>query len=144
MNGGGNSSGDAEHSVTLLAYAIDVKITRIEPDNANTGSNAYESADSKKKPESSIKHRVLPLTKLPGDKAPVVTYMGPSKKGKPLLLVSRDVKSIFGEVKCLEGDEVCQLVEAEPGFPVVFVYGANEVRYRINVLKIEPVAVAHN
>jgi hypothetical protein len=70
--------------------------------------------------------------------------MGPSRKGKPLLLVSRDVSSIFGEVKCLEGDEICQLVEVEPGFPVVFVYGANEVRYRINVLKIEPVAVAHN
>ena len=29
----------------------------------------------------------------------------------------------------------------EPGFPTTFVYGANDVRYKINVLKIEPVVV---
>jgi hypothetical protein len=65
--------------------------------------------------------------------------MGSSKKGKALLLVSTDVKSVFGEAKCISGEEICQLLEVEPGFPVVFVYGANEVRYAINVLKIYPV-----
>ncbi|MGB7587606.1 MAG: hypothetical protein WBM00_02740 [Solirubrobacterales bacterium] len=130
-NSGG---GEAKLPVAFFSFAIDVKITRVEP----------EGSDSKKAPEPSVKHGVLPLTALPGEKAPVVTYMGLSKKGKPLLLVSTDVHSVFGETKCLEGDEVCQLIEVEPGFPVTFVFGANEVRYRINVLKVEPVVTGHN
>ena len=77
-----------------------------------------------------------------------MTFMGPGRTadnkltGRALLLVSNHVKSVFGEAKCVSGDDVCQLLEVEPGFPVTFVYGENEVRYTINVLKLDLVATA--
>jgi len=123
---------DTGDKLTLSTFAAKVRI-------AKSGGK-----DPVKKEEPIVKERVLPLTELPGEKAPVVTYMGASKKGKALLLVSTEVKSVFGEAKCISGEEVCQLLEAEPGFPVVFVYGANEVRYAINVIKIFPVATSQN
>lgn len=123
---GGGSTGE----LTFFTFAAKVRI-------AKSGGK-----EPVKQEEPVVKERVLPLTELPGEKAPVVTYMGSSKKGKALLLVSTDVKSVFGEAKCLSGDEVCQLLEVEPDFPVVFVYGANEVRYAVNVLKIYPVVTS--
>ena len=92
------------------------------------------------KQEPVVKKRVLALTPLPGDKTSVVTYMGRSEKGKALLMVSNDVKSVFGETKCISGDDVCQLLEAERGFPVTFVYGNGETHYTFKVLKIYSVA----
>jgi hypothetical protein len=126
--GGGASP---ESQLTLFAFAIDVKITRI--DGGGNGSAP--------KSDSSTRHRVMPTTPLPGEKAPVVTYMGVGKGAqKALLMVSNNVKSIFGDAKCLSGTDTCQLLEVEPGFPETFVYGENGVRYKINVLKVEPVA----
>jgi hypothetical protein len=113
-------------NLTFYAFAIDVKIAKTAPGKGE-------------KQEPVLKERVLPLTALPGEKTPVVTYMGSSKKGRPLLMVATDVRSVFGDVRCASGEDVCQLLEVEPGFPVTFVYGAGETRYRINVLKIEPV-----
>jgi hypothetical protein len=127
---GGGDSGE----VTLFTFAIDVRIAR-------SGGKDAEAKKASKESEPVIKHRVLPQTSLPGEKAPVVTYMGMSRKGNALLLVSTDVKSVFGETKCVTGDDACQLLEAEPGFPVTFVHGYNEVHYTIKVLKIEPVRV---
>ena len=129
--GGGSSGGQGgvTGELTLFAFAIDVKVVR---------SGGKHSTSQEK--ESRIEHRVLPQEPLPGKNAEVVTYMGISKKGRPLLLVSSGVDSVFGETKCVTGDEICQLIEVEPGFPAVFVYGANEVHYTVNVLKIEPVA----
>jgi hypothetical protein len=62
------------------------------------------------------------------------------KTQQPLLLISDDVTAVYGEGKCLSGSESCQLLEVETGFPTTFVYGAGDVRYKINVLKVEPVA----
>jgi len=59
-------------------------------------------------------------------------------------MVSNNVTSVEGEGKCLSGTDTCQLLEVEFGFPEIFVYGANDVRYKINVLKIEPVVVGHS
>ena len=59
-------------------------------------------------------------------------------------MVSNNVTTVEGEGKCLSGTDTCQLLEVEPGFPEIFVYGANDVRYKINVLKIEPVVVGHS
>lgn len=141
--GGGASPGGSgtpkKPHLTFLTYGINVKITR----------SGGKDADPKEKPEPSVKHKVLPQTPLPGEKAPVVTYLGPGRKGKKatgkvLMLVSNDVKSVFGETHCVSGDDVCQLLEVEPGFPVTFVYGANEVKYTINVLKIELVVTGHS
>lgn len=132
--GGAPGGGETNPHLVFYAFAIDVKITR----------SGGKDADPAQKPEPSIRKRVLPLTPLPGEKAPVVTYMGVSMQGKPLLLVSTDVRSVFGEGKCISGEDVCQLIEVEPGFPETFVYGANEVHYTFNVLKVERVVVGHS
>lgn len=114
----------------LFAFAIKVSVTK----------SGGKDATSQEK-ERWVRDRVLPRTPLPGEKAPVVTYMGPSENGqKALLLVSTKVESVFGEIHCVTPTEdICQLVEVEPGFPVTFVYGGNEVHYTVNVIKIEPV-----
>lgn len=116
--------------LTLFAFAAKVSITT---------SGGKQASSSKK--ERSVRDRVLPNTPLPGKKAAVVTYMGPSTNGKnALLLVSAKVKSVFGEIRCVTpSEDICQLVEVVPGFPVTFVYGGNEVHYTFNVIKIEPV-----
>jgi hypothetical protein len=149
--GAPSSGGAATPHLTLFTFAINVHVSRVapgsdEPTNESAGAtNESTSESDSKESDSNVKHRVLPLTPLPGEKAPVVTYMGTGhKQGKVLLLASRDVKSISGEATCLEGGEVCQLLEVQIGFPVTFVYGVNEVRYRIKVLKIEPVVIGHS
>ena len=121
---GGTAKG-GEPRLVLFTFEIDVKIVRLE---------------GKGRGSSSVRRGVEPTTPLPGEKAPVVTYMGASaKEGKALLMVSNNVKAVFGDGKCLSGTDTCQLLEVETGFPQTFVYGPNNVRYRINVLKIEPV-----
>lgn len=129
--GAGGDGDDGEPSLRLFTFAIDVQISRTEtrPDG------------STEMGEPATKRRVLPTTPLPGEKAPVVTYMGANVKDaeKALLMVSNNVKSVFGDGKCLSGTDTCQLLEVEPGFPQTFVYGPNDVRYKIKVLKIEPV-----
>ncbi len=113
-----------------FTFAIDVKISRSDGGNAATPGMS----------QPTTRQRVMPTTPLPGEKTPVVTYMGLGSKAKTaLLLVSTDVKSVFGDGKCLSGTGTCQLLEVEPGFPETFIYGPNDVRYKINVLKIEPV-----
>jgi hypothetical protein len=103
-----------------------------------------EANGAKSKPEVIEKERVLPSSALPYKKSQVVTYMGigPTTR-QPLFLVSEAVGSVFGEAKCVAGEQHCQLVELEKGFPVTFLYGENDVRYKIQVLKIEPVALGH-
>jgi hypothetical protein len=127
--GDGDGNGGPRH-LTFYTFAIDVKIVRTE---------------GKGPSDSSIRRGVKPATPLPGEKAPVVTYMGAkAREGKALLMVSNNVKSMFGDGKCLSGTDTCQLIEVEPGFPQTFVYGPNDVRYRVNVLKIEPVVTGHS
>ncbi len=130
--GDGSPSADGgEPSLQLFTFAIDVKIKR-----------TTDSADGRKdEGEPTTKEGVVPPAALPSAKTQVVTYMGISPKTeKPLLLVSDDVTAIFGEAKCLSGSDFCQLLEVELGLPTTFVYGANDARYKINVLKVEPVA----
>jgi hypothetical protein len=131
--GGGDTTGTGQ--LTFFAFAIDVKITKTttEPDG------------KKSKPEVTERERVLPPTALPGEKTQVVTYMGISPKTqKPLLLVSEEVESVFGETDCLSGSGRCQLIEVEPKMPVTFVYGENKVRYKLVVKKIEAVPAGHS
>ncbi len=116
--------------ITLFAFAVDVRIkkTTTEPDGSTRSSD----------PET--RSRVLSPAPLPGEKTQVVTYAGISPKTKnALFLVSDEVTSIFGEAKCLSGDQTCQLVEVEKGMPLTFVYGPGGARYKITVLKIFPV-----
>lgn len=130
----GGGGGATPGHLTLFAFAIDVKVTRIE---GGKGS-------SQPKPKSSIRHNVMPTTPLPGEKAPVITYMGVGQGAKKaLLMVSNNVNSVYGDAKCLSGTDTCQLLEVEPGLPETFVYGDNDIRYKINVLKVDPVVTGH-
>jgi hypothetical protein len=135
--GGGGGGGGEEPELTLFAFAIDVRISKTPA--TKEGSNAKKDSE----PEVVVKQGVVPQTRLPGDKAPVVTYMGPSKAGEALFLVSAEVKSVFGEAKCVSGDSACQLLEVDPEFPVTFIYGAGETRYTFHVLKMRVVPVGH-
>jgi hypothetical protein len=131
---GGAGAGNKSQP-TVATFSVDVKIVRTQKDGS-TG---------KKTRDSSIRRNVMPTTPLPGEKAPVVTYMGIDESAKKaLLMVSNNVKSIFGDGKCLSGTDTCQLLRVEPGFPETFVYGANDVRYRVTVLKIEPATAGHS
>jgi hypothetical protein len=132
-SGSGNTTGAGQ--LTFYAFAIDVKITKTktEPDG------------SKSKPEEIEKERVLPPAALPGEETQVVTYMGISPKTKkPLLLVSEEVESVFGETNCLAGNGRCQLIEVEPKMPMTFVYGESKARYKIVVEKIYAVPTGHS
>lgn len=136
-SGGGNGGGDPvpADGLTYYTFAIDLQIVRAET-----------TSDGKtEKTEPTVRKEVRPPEALPGEKAQVVTYMGTSSKThKPLFLISPKVQSVFGEGKCVAGEESCQLVELEPGLPEVFVYGENQVRYKITVLEVEPVVTGHS
>lgn len=130
--GSGSSPGGAgSGEVTLFAFAVDLKIVRTEtkPDG------------SKETSDPEVRHRVLPPAALPSEKEQAVTYMGISPKTQqPLFLISDAVSSLFGEAHCLSGAETCQLIEVAPGLPMTYVYGPSSIRYKITVLKVEPVA----
>jgi len=129
--GGGSGSGH----LVFFTYAAKVKIVKIETDESG----------KKVTSEPEERDRVLPSTVLPSPKQQVVTYMGISPKTrKPLLLVSTDVTEIFGDGKCASGTDTCQLLEVAPEIPEVFTYGENGVRYKINILKVEPVVTGHS
>lgn len=134
-------SGDGRDAgLTVVAWSVDVGISR-------SGGATEEARQKSERAEPYVKRDVLPQTALPSEEAPVVTYLGPAREGtgvagKALFLVSRDVVSVFGDVYCAEGDEVCQLVEVEPGMAVSFVYGQSEVTYTIVVRSIDPVTTS--
>lgn len=158
QSGGGGGGNPKPGDLVFFSWAVDVKITKsggggaaaerraegLAVADAHDGVTVHSPIELAAEAEPTIRHKVLPLTKLPGDKQPVATYMGRSKHGLPLFLVSSKVTSVFGESKCVSGDDSCQLLEVEPKFPITFVYGANEVRYTFNVLKMELVVTGHS
>ena len=120
----------AEPQLTLYAFAIDAKITR------TSGTDEA----GKQTSEPVVRHRVIPPAALPSEKEQVATYMGLNPKTRlPLFLVADEVSSVFGEGKCLAGTQSCQLIEIEPGFPETFVFGPEATRFKIEILKVEPV-----
>lgn len=120
--------GETDGKVQLYDVTIKVQISRTEEDEAG----------NVKMGPPSVREGVRPLTPLPGEKAPVVTYLGPNfKTGKALLMVSKEVTATFGEAQCVSGTASCELVEVTLGFPETFEYGPNHVRYKINVLKFK-------
>jgi len=128
----GGAPTPAPGELVYYAEALDVQITH----------TATKKGGGKETTGPTVRKRVLPYSGLPSDKVPVVVYMGPNPKTKlPMLLVSDAVASIFGEAKCLSGNETCQLLEVEPGMPETFSYGPNLDRYKLNILKIYKVVV---
>lgn len=134
-SGGHATEGEVPKGGALYTLAVTLQITRIQ-------TKADGSLD-KKGP--TLYKDVLAPTALPGQKTPVITYLGMgSKHHEPLFLVSNEVSAIFGEANCLSGAGSCQLIALEKGFPVTFVYGDNHVRYKIDLLKAEPVLNGHS
>lgn len=135
--GNGNGAGDdggKPPPLTLFTFVIDIKYSHTE--QSEDGSVTMG--------ESTKRERVKPYTPLPGEKAPVVTYLGVGAEAKTaLLMVSKEVTATFGDGKCVSGTTSCELLEVEPGIPQTFEYGPNGVRYKINVLKIESLVAGH-
>jgi hypothetical protein len=128
-------SGDLKPGQTLYAYAIDFRYVK----TVTNAEGKSESSDPVTRTE------VLGAVPLPGEKEPVVTFIGASPSTrKPLFMISSEVTSVYGEGKCLAGTGVCQLMELEVGMPVTFVYGPNGARYKFTVLKVEPVVTGHS
>jgi hypothetical protein len=129
-NGSGKGSGGNDGSkqgggTQPATYTIDVQISVA----TETGASA----------EPVKRLGVGPLTPLPGKDTPVVTYLGVGSGGsKALFSVSKEVSAVFGEAQCVSGTDTCEAIELEPDFPVTFVYGPNQDRYRIKLLKIAP------
>ncbi len=136
--GGSSGSQDADGNgvpdgASLITYVVDLQITKIrtKPDG------------SSEKIGPKLHKDVKAPSALPGEKTPVVTYLGLGAKEprRPLFLVSPEVTAIYGESECISGTGTCQLIALEKGFPVTFVYGENDVRYKINFLNVTGVPV---
>jgi hypothetical protein len=133
-------SGKGTERLTFFTWGIDVSISKV----------ASKKVDPEAQPEITTKPRVLAQTPIPGPKAPVVTFMGLSRRGaenkeaKALLLVSDQVTRVSENAECVSGREGCQLIESKPGVPITFIYGPGETRYTIKVLKIELIVTGHS
>lgn len=140
--GKGRSGGDGTGGATpqapagsdgkLLTIGINVKITRA--DQRADGSLEWRAP--------TVRRNVPPLASLPGRKAPVITYTGFNPQTKKILWsVSHGVSSIYGDGVCLAGQETCDVLEVEPGFPQEFVYGPNKVHYRMVIVDVNLIRV---
>jgi hypothetical protein len=118
-------------ALTVFLFAADIQYSHTE-----------EKADGSTEMSAPTKReKVRPYTPLPGEKVPVVTYLGVGAGAKTaLLMISRDVTAVFGDGKCVSGTDTCELLEVETGLPETFEYGPSHARYKINVLRIVPVA----
>lgn len=117
---GGDGTPAVQVETKYVSYEINAKVG--EPGNTH------------------IRKGIPELTMLPNEAHPVALFMGVSDDAKKaLFLVSNDVTSVFGDVGCGFGDDTCQLLELEPGFPVQFTLGDGKNRYTISVTKITKV-----
>lgn len=139
-NGSGNGGGSPGQSPELRFYTwtIDVQISHSEtlPDGS-TKMGAPE-----------VRKGVRSPKPLPAEKKPVVTYLGVKAQSentlKALVMVSDEVTGVFGDAECASGIGHCELLEMEPGFPVVFEYGPSGVRYKIKIIDIDFIQTGHS
>ncbi len=130
--GSGGSGGSGELTEYTTAVNVQITTTRTLP------------SGKKEKSDPELRKRVIPPAALPSEDVQAVVYMGLSPKThKPVLLVSDAVTAIFGEGRCLSGEEACQLLEVEPGMPEMFVFGSESVRYKLVVLNPRRVPIGH-
>lgn len=125
---GGTNPAPAGPPTQAFTFAMKVQISHTEE----------QEDGSQKMGEPVVREGVRPLTPLPGEKAPVVTYLGANlETGKAIFMISKDVTAAFGDAKCISGTDSCELMEIEKGFPETFEYGPNKVRYKFNVIKLD-------
>lgn len=131
-SGDGGKTTTVTHELKYYSYAIDVRVVPVS-------SNGVPS-----KAEPSVRRDLPELTMLPSRQAPALVFIGPSADGKKtMMLVSSNVKSMFGDGVCAAGGETCELLALEPGVPETIVYGDNERVFRIELLKIRLVTTDH-
>jgi len=126
-------------SLTFFTWGINVWIHKVPKD---------PEADD----EAVTRPRVFAQTQLPGPNNSVVTFMGLSRQAaekekipRALFSVSDEVTRIVEGGKCLaRGSDICELIEAEEGEAITFLYGPGETRYTIKVLKIELIVTGHS
>ena len=132
---GENGSPELPDGLTTFSLKVTLQVTRIE--------TKADGTVDKKGP--TLYKDVRAPAALPGEKTPVLTYLGMGSKGRvPMFLVSNEVTAIYGEAECLAGAGTCQLLVLEKGFPVTFVYGDNDVRYKFNLIKADIVTTGHS
>ncbi len=139
--GGGGGDSTVKVETKYASYEIDVRIV-----GAGSGNGGTASATGTASAKGGVRvRRGLPeLTMLPNRKTPAAIFMGVSSDSKKaLLLVSSDVRSVFGDARCIVGSRSCQLLALEPGLPETFVYGARGKTFRIELLKIHRVLTRH-
>jgi hypothetical protein len=155
---GGSSSGTrtltVTHTLTYFSWAIDVRIVPVSSDgsSASSASGAASSSVSTStagsatagKAKPTVRRNLPLLTTLPDRGTPAAVFISVSKDGrKALLMLSEEVKAVFGEGTCLLGSQACQLLALEPGIPETFVYGPHERTFRIELLKLHLIATRH-
>ncbi len=121
--GGSDPDGDGKPGTLIhYSYAIDVRV----------------SGGSGDKKESSTRKNLPELTMLPSRSTPALAFVGPTKDGKKaVMIVSSDVKALFGDNRCILGTETCEMLVLEPGLPETVVYGGAEKTYTVELLKVE-------
>jgi hypothetical protein len=128
-------SGSPTGELRYFTFAIDVRVVQVPGRDERVSPDEKGSSGE---PKATVRRNLPPLTPLPGRDTPAATYMGVSKdRRKALLLISDNVRSIFGDARCVVGTQSCQLLAMEPGVPVTLVWGANGRTFRIELLKIE-------
>jgi hypothetical protein len=118
----------AEPDLTIYGWAIDLKLKSSEtaPDGQSVTRRTV------------TRSGVVAPTPLPSKEVQAVTFMGVNPKtGNPLLIISDEVASVFGDGECLSGAQACQLLEVEVGIPTTFFYGPNGDSYKINITKVD-------
>ena len=122
--GGDNSGNDGPAEVRIETKLVSYRIT------ARMGEPG----------EVKVRRNIPELTMLPSEKNPVAVFLGVSSdEKKALFLVSSEVTKMFGDTNCRLGEETCQFIAVEPGFPVIFTYGENDRKFQLSINKIERV-----
>ena len=140
-SGGGGGGSTVEVKTRYASYEIDVRIVGAGSQNGGTASSV---GSASAKGGAQVRRGLPELTMLPDRRHPAAIFMGVSSDSKKaLLLVSSDVRAVFGDARCVVGSRTCQLLALEPGLPETFVYGARGKTYRIELLKIHRVLSRH-
>ena len=112
--------------IVFYGFAIDVRIVPV----------SVKGKPSKAKPQ--VRRDLPELTMLPSRQDPAIVFMGVTKDtNKALMLVSSNVKGLFGDNICAVGGEKCELLAMEKGVPETIVYGGNEKVYRVELLDLD-------
>jgi hypothetical protein len=131
--GGEGTPVPGKSNLTYYSFAIDVRVIPGSGQDREGGEEGEGSDEN----QVTVRRNLPELTMLPSRKTPAMIYMGSTKDGKKaLMVVSSNVKAIFGDAKCVIGSETCQLLALEPGVPETVVYGNAGKTYKVELLKI--------